>query len=116
MRSDYDHCPFLQCHALIYDGSLALCTASEQFNLVYLKNRLYEGEFPCPLCPWHNDKYKNVYIDTFVTYQLMLTRNVSNEHMGPDSAQNYSATSSFDHLVREATKACTVIFLSTKPQ
>ena len=35
----------LQCHALVNDGSLALCTASEQFNLVYLKNRLYEGEF-----------------------------------------------------------------------
>ena len=28
-----------QCHALVNDGSLALCTASEQFNLVYLKNQ-----------------------------------------------------------------------------
>ena len=33
----------LQCHALINDGSLALCTASEQCNLVYLKNTLFEG-------------------------------------------------------------------------
>ena len=32
-----------QCHALINDGSLALCTASEQCNLVYLKNTLFEG-------------------------------------------------------------------------
>ena len=35
-----------QCHALISDGSLALCTALEQFNLVYLKNKLYEGKLP----------------------------------------------------------------------
>ena len=39
-------CPISpQCHALISDGSLALCTASEQFNLIYLKNKLYEGEY-----------------------------------------------------------------------
>ena len=44
----------LQCHALISDGSLALCTALEQCNLLYLKNRLQEGNdissqkyFPC---------------------------------------------------------------------
>ena len=37
----------LQCHALINDGSLALCTASEQCNLVYLKNTLFEGLYIC---------------------------------------------------------------------
>ncbi|XP_073230481.1 serine/threonine-protein kinase MRCK beta-like isoform X9 [Porites lutea] len=36
--------PLKKCHALISDGSLALCTALEQFNLVYLKNKLYEEE------------------------------------------------------------------------
>lgn len=36
--------PLKKCHALINDGSLALCTASEQFNLIYLKNKLYEEE------------------------------------------------------------------------
>ncbi|XP_068751786.1 serine/threonine-protein kinase MRCK alpha-like isoform X3 [Montipora capricornis] len=36
--------PLKKCHALISDGSLALCTASEQFNLLYLKNKLYEEE------------------------------------------------------------------------
>lgn len=41
----------LQCHALISDGSLALCTASEQFNLIYLKNKLYEGEYSRLLLP-----------------------------------------------------------------
>nr|XP_058949041.1 serine/threonine-protein kinase MRCK alpha-like isoform X2 [Pocillopora verrucosa] len=36
--------PLKKCHALINDGSLALCTASEQCNLVYLKNTLFEEE------------------------------------------------------------------------
>ena len=47
-----------QCHALISDGSLALCTALEQFNLVYLKNKLYEGKLPywLPL-KWTAEKF-----------------------------------------------------------
>ncbi|XP_078344292.1 serine/threonine-protein kinase MRCK alpha-like isoform X3 [Oculina patagonica] len=36
--------PIKRCQALINDGSLALCTASEQFNLIYLKNKLFEEE------------------------------------------------------------------------
>ncbi|XP_048579226.1 serine/threonine-protein kinase MRCK alpha isoform X3 [Nematostella vectensis] len=36
--------PIKRCHSLISDGSLSLCTASEQFNLVYLKNKLYAEE------------------------------------------------------------------------
>ncbi|XP_015747480.1 PREDICTED: serine/threonine-protein kinase MRCK alpha-like [Acropora digitifera] len=36
--------PLKKCHALISDGSLALCTALEQCNLLYLRNKLYEEE------------------------------------------------------------------------
>ncbi|XP_031559571.1 serine/threonine-protein kinase MRCK alpha-like isoform X2 [Actinia tenebrosa] len=32
--------PLRKCHSLINEGSLSLCTASEQPNLVYLKNKL----------------------------------------------------------------------------
>ncbi|KAK3733779.1 hypothetical protein QZH41_015098 [Actinostola sp. cb2023] len=36
--------PLRRCHSLISEGSLCICTASEQPNLVYLKNKSFEEE------------------------------------------------------------------------